>query len=123
MRDDNTPIPSDDLLRAAALRLTEASPAFVGFWLARHRRHHGLTERQLVDQLGTKSHRLPLLALCSTPRPDHFEADVRAITDKFGASPTALAAVISVEQVRYVASAETVSCQAAPTAEDAPLPT
>ena len=97
--DPDTELPFDPL-RIAALRLTSASPQYVGFWLARYRQHEHLTERELIVRLGMKSPKLPVLALCTTPRPDHFDADVQTIATKYGADPTALANLIRQEQAR-----------------------
>lgn len=122
MSDDDTPIPTDPL-RSAALRLTAATPAFLGYWLARHREYEKLSEHALLGRLRVKHSRLPLLALCSAPRPDHFADDVRAVAAKFGADPAALAELIAREQARLAADATAPATSAlSPTAEDAPLP-
>jgi hypothetical protein len=114
MSDEYTPIP-DDPLRAAALRLTAAAPEFVGYWLARHREHEKLSERDLLARLRLKYANLPLLALGATPRPDHFADDVRAVAARCKADPVALAELIAREQARLAAAT-------APVAGGAPLP-
>jgi hypothetical protein len=104
MTSDDTPLPNDSL-RDAALRLTAASPEYVGFWLARHREHERLSERDLLLRLKVKFIKLPLVALCTTPRADHFDEDVQTVAARYGADPTALADLIRREQARHAARA------------------
>lgn len=107
MNDEDTDLPFDPL-RVAALRLTASAPEYVGFWLARYRQHERIDERELLVRLRMKSSKLPLLALCSTPRIEHFDTDVRTIAAKYGADPTALADMIRREQARTPRARSTV---------------
>lgn len=116
--DEDTPLPVDPL-RDAAFRLTAASPEYVGFWLTRHRQHERMNIRDLLLRLRIRFNKLHLLSLCSTPRPGHFDADVAAIATKYGADPTALAALIRREQARYSPPART---SLSPAPHDDPLP-
>lgn len=104
MTDHPTPPPSDPL-HASAMRLSAATPGFIGYWLDRHRRHERLSEFDLTVKLRTRLHKLPLIALSHTPRPDHFDADVRAVAARCDADPAVLAAVICGEQARLARKA------------------
>lgn len=87
-----------DRLNAAAVRVTAANPATVGFWLAKHRESEGLSPEELAAKLRTDARGLALLSLCATPRPDEFAADASKIADRCGIDLEALVNVLRQEQ-------------------------
>jgi hypothetical protein len=98
MIDEDTPVPPsllpDAALRRSAFRLSARTPAFVGYWLARLRERERLSEDDLARRLGVSGGRLDELALCLSPRADHFDHDLHAIAARFAADPAVLAAVV-----------------------------
>lgn len=87
-----------DRLHRAALRVTAGDPGRIGYWLARHRDADGLSEGELARKLGVDAAGLARLALCQTPHPDRFAADVLALAEATGASSTSLANLLRQEQ-------------------------
>lgn len=87
-----------DHLHVAALRVTAADPATVGFWLAKHRETEGLSAADLAAKLGTDARGLALVAVCAAPRPDAFAADTAAVAVRCGVDPGVLANVLRQEQ-------------------------
>ena len=69
-----------DTLERYARRLRH-HPAFMAhvLWIAMAA--EGIDESTLARQLGLNSRGLARLALCYRPRPEHFNADVRAIAE------------------------------------------
>lgn len=98
MIDEPTPVPPallpDAALRRSAFRRTARTPAFVGYWLARLRERERLSDDDLARRLGVSGGRLDELALCLTPRADHFDHDLHAIAAEYAADPAVLAALV-----------------------------
>ena len=95
-----TPDSSDihERLNRSAQRVTAADPARMGHWLARHRQTDSLSATALAAKLGTDDTGLSRLAICTTPRPESFADDVRAIAAHCGANPAAVANLLRQEQ-------------------------
>jgi hypothetical protein len=85
-------------LYAAVLRRTSEDPAWLGHWLARHRRTEGIGPEELAARLGLPMDRLALLCLCRTPRADHFAEDLRVVCARAGAGEEAVAGILRQEQ-------------------------
>jgi hypothetical protein len=66
-------------LRFRAAQRARARPPFMAWLLARAPAQQGCSEAQLAAQLGLPVGRLPRLALCLRPRPDHFAEDLAAL--------------------------------------------
>jgi hypothetical protein len=88
-------------LQAAVVRNTGADPAWMGFWLARHREHERLDELQLAQKLGISMDNVLLLHLCRTPRSERFREDVEAICRRTGAPERELLDLLRQEQNLY----------------------
>ncbi|MCS6802893.1 MAG: hypothetical protein RMM58_11815 [Chloroflexota bacterium] len=80
------------LLHAA--RRARQEPKLLGSLLARHQEVHRLTDEMLAKELGVDERGLARLALCGIPRDEFFAEDIRAIADRTGASPFALARIV-----------------------------
>jgi hypothetical protein len=82
----------------SVLRQTGRDPAFLGYWLRRHRLSERLTPPHLAGRLGLDLGRLVLLSLCRTPRSEHFRADLTVVCGRTGADAVALARLLRQEQ-------------------------
>jgi hypothetical protein len=87
-----------DALNRAALRLAASDPAYLGYWLDRHKAHEGLDDAALARRLGIDASRLATLALCRTPAGDAFADDLAAICDLTAAARGPLASLLRREQ-------------------------
>lgn len=85
-------------LHAAALRQTASDRTWVGYWLKRHQDHDRLDAAQLASNLGLTMDSFVLLALCRTPRADHFQNDVAAICQRTGVREIDLVRLLRQEQ-------------------------
>jgi hypothetical protein len=82
----------------SALRQTGRDPAWVGFWLRRHRDSERLRPLPLARKLGIALEGLALLSLCRTPRADRFAEDLAVICRRTGADASVLAQILRQEQ-------------------------
>ncbi len=82
-------------LERFAQRLRQ-QPAFMAYVLQRVMTYERIDEEQLAMRLGISLANLTRLALCKRPRPEpeHFSADVQAITKYTGANPTELMRIL-----------------------------
>ena len=85
-------------LEAAVFRNTAQNPAWVGYWLKRHREHNGLDEAALANKLGLTMENCLLLCLCRTPRVEYFREDIRAICGRTGVKELELVRLLRQEQ-------------------------
>jgi hypothetical protein len=91
-RDTETETEADLTLQAA--QRASSRPPFMAWLLARFQEQQGCSDLRLAAQLGLPPDRLPRLALCLRPCPDHFTEDVAALATRFGHEPAALAAFV-----------------------------
>jgi hypothetical protein len=97
--------PHDERLVAYTAQRARARPEYLAWVLARYAELEHVAEGELAQRLGIAAHDLPLLALCLRPRAEHFAADVRQISTKFGINPAALATVVNlVDSVEVLAA-------------------
>jgi hypothetical protein len=82
----------------SVLRRTGRDPAFLGYWLRRHRLSERLSPAHLAGRLGLDLERLVLLSLCRTPRDEQFGTDLAVVSARTGAETTALARLLRQEQ-------------------------
>jgi hypothetical protein len=90
--------PDDQYFPRSVLRQTGRDPAWVGYWLRRHRVHERIAPARLAARLGLDLQGLTLLSMCRTPREDHFRDDLEVICRRTGSDEMALAAVLRQEQ-------------------------
>jgi hypothetical protein len=70
-----------EALNRAALRLSASDPAYLGYWLDRHKVQEQLDDAALAERLGLDVSRLASLALCHTPAGESFANDLAAICE------------------------------------------
>jgi len=93
---------------AYAANRAKAHPSYLGQVFAQYRELEKISERSLVDILGTTSRDLPHLGLCLRPRGDHFAEDIKQISAKFNVDAAALAKIVRlVESVEVMAATDT----------------
>jgi hypothetical protein len=80
------------------LRQTGRDPAWLGYWLKRHRASEGLSPKTLAGRLGLSLEGLVRLSLCQPPRPEHFREDLEVVCRETGADQAALAALLRQQQ-------------------------
>jgi hypothetical protein len=97
--------PHHEQLLAYAAQRAKARPEYLACVLARYVELERISEEELAQHLGITAGDLLHLALCLRPRVDHFAADVRQISTKFGINPAALATVVHlVDSVEVLAA-------------------
>jgi hypothetical protein len=92
-----TPEQLDDL-HASVYRNTGEDPMWLGYWLKQFVESEEFAWSDLAQQLGTSTDKLVLLCLCRTPRPDHFQEDLRVVCERTGAREVEVARIVRQEQ-------------------------
>jgi hypothetical protein len=87
-----------ETLHAAVYRNTGQDPMWLGYWVKHFLESEEMAQPDLATELGISSDNLALLCLCRTPRPDHFQEDLRVVCDRTGAREEVLARIIRQEQ-------------------------
>jgi len=91
---------SDQLkaLHAAVYRNTGQDPTWLGYWLKHFVESEELAWSDLAQELGISDEKLVLLCLCRTPRPEHFQEDLRVACERTGANEEPVARIVRQEQ-------------------------
>ena len=77
-------------------RQAESRDMFVAHRIAAYQQAHGLDDLALAAELGCEIADLTHLRLCSLPRSDHFQEDLRRIASHTHVDATKLAQILSV---------------------------
>src|SRR5262245_32582546 len=85
-------------LYAAVYRNTGQDPAWLGYWFKHFVEAEEMTWTDLAPDLVIPTENIVLLCLCRTPRPDHFQEDLRVVCDRTGAREEAVSRILRQEQ-------------------------
>lgn len=98
-----------DRLLAMAAQRASSNPAYLAWVFRRYEDMEDVSGTELARLLDVKLTAVAGLGLCLRPRPDHFAADVAAISARFDARADRLADVVRrVEAVQAMAGASSV---------------
>ncbi|MFT3883294.1 MAG: hypothetical protein QM703_27025 [Gemmatales bacterium] len=84
-------------LMKSALRKSRKDSSWVGHWLYQQRRREKLKVKEQARQLDISISQLVSLSLCMTPRQEHFQDDLMAISQHCKVTPTLLAGLLRKE--------------------------
>lgn len=85
-------------LHAAVYRNTSQDPMWLGYWIKHYVDSEETAWPDVAQEMGISGDNLALLCLCRTPRPDHFQEDLRVVCERTGAREEVVARIIRQEQ-------------------------
>jgi hypothetical protein len=85
-------------LHAAVYRNTGQDPMWLGYWIKHFVESEEMAWPDVALEMEISSDNLVLLCLCRTPRPDHFQEDLRVVCERTGAKEEVVARIIRQEQ-------------------------
>jgi hypothetical protein len=85
-------------LQTAVYRNTAQDPMWLGYWIKHFVEAEEIAWPNLAQDIGVSTENLVLLCLCRTPRPDHFQEDLRVVCDRTGAREESVSRILRQEQ-------------------------